>query len=387
MAITYILLGGGIHMVLNSQSKVVAKSDKAYAAVIEAVKKDATEDEVLAILDQDRRLLEDAIAVTPDVVMKGGQLFYQDEPIAGVLGQRMLEMTEQGFDLSPMVAFLRNLLENPSNRVVENLYAFLEAGGIPISPDGCFVTYKAVRHDFQDIHSESYSNKVGEKLSMSRHRVDENPDRTCSYGFHVCSFDYLPHFAHANGHVVLCKVNPKDVVAIPRDYNNTKMRVCAYEVVGEHEGYYDSEEGVSDILRNTAVATCGKPFEVEVDCGEGFEPSKATVRLSEAATFMEERLEDSDVRAVRIVNVLTGKVLDVRDNPRYESENSFETTILEEALSYSIVGFNSEGQEIFRDDHYDDPTDAARDALEYDDEECAVIRIVDSDGKVVKTIQ
>jgi len=30
---------------------------------------------------------------------------------------------------------------------------------------------------------------------------------------------------------VLVKVNPKDVVSVPVDYNNTKMRVCRYEVI------------------------------------------------------------------------------------------------------------------------------------------------------------
>ena len=33
---------------------------------------------------------------------------------------------------------------------------------------------------------------------------------------------------------MIVKINPKDVVAIPSDYNNTKGRTCRYEVVGEY---------------------------------------------------------------------------------------------------------------------------------------------------------
>ena len=32
---------------------------------------------------------------------------------------------------------------------------------------------------------------------------------------------------------MLIKVNPRDVVSIPVDYNNSKGRCCKYEVVGE----------------------------------------------------------------------------------------------------------------------------------------------------------
>ena len=33
--------------------------------------------------------------------------------------------------------------------------------------------------------------------------------------------------------MVILKINPRDVVSIPTDYNNTKGRTCRYEVVGE----------------------------------------------------------------------------------------------------------------------------------------------------------
>ena len=55
--------------------------------------------------------------------------------------------------------------------------------------------------------------------------------QTCSYGLHFCSEGYLRHFG--GDRVVILKINPRDVVSIPTDYNNTKGRCCRYEVIGE----------------------------------------------------------------------------------------------------------------------------------------------------------
>jgi hypothetical protein len=42
---------------------------------------------------------------------------------------------------------------------------------------------------------------------------------------------YLNHFGGAR--TVIVKVNPRDVVSIPSDYNGAKGRTCRYEVIGE----------------------------------------------------------------------------------------------------------------------------------------------------------
>jgi hypothetical protein len=50
---------------------------------------------------------------------------------------------------------------------------------------------------------------------------------------HFCSQEYLPHFGGSDSRVVIVKINPRDVVSIPTDYNNAKGRACRYEVIGE----------------------------------------------------------------------------------------------------------------------------------------------------------
>jgi len=69
---------------------------------------------------------------------------------------------------------------------------------------------------------------------MPRDKVDNDRNRTCSTGLHFCSKTYLPAFGGSSGYrVMIVKVSPEDVVAIPSDYKNAKGRACKYEVVGE----------------------------------------------------------------------------------------------------------------------------------------------------------
>ena len=66
---------------------------------------------------------------------------------------------------------------------------------------------------------------------MERNAVDDDKDRTCSAGLHFCSKDYLNHFGGER--IMILKINPRDVVSIPSDYNDSKGRACRYEVIGE----------------------------------------------------------------------------------------------------------------------------------------------------------
>lgn len=376
---------GGIHLIINGKPVAVAKSDKHFEAVVEAINRKATEQEVLDILEAEKRKLEEAIDVGSGITMKGGQVYYQDEPVHGILGERMLTMVDEGFDLAPMAAFLHNLMQNPAKRVVDHLYAFLEHGNVPITEDGCFLAYKAVRKDFLDIHSGTYDNSVGKVLSMPRNKVDENPNNTCSSGFHVCSFEYLPHFAHADGHVMVCKVNPADVVAIPADYNNTKMRVCRYEVVGEYEDYYGKRE---DTLAAASVSTgvaSGKTFLVEVTRSEGgsYLEESGYDRLSEAAERMEELLDGSTFASVRVRNSVTGAVIDEQDNDNFDDGDDDSGSSILDDESYSIVGVSGHLRTVLESD-FDSVSDALREAIDYDGYDR--VEIVDQDGNVVRTI-
>jgi hypothetical protein len=149
----------------------------------------------------------------------------------GLISARIFEMLRLQLDVKPMVMFIENLMQNPSHRAVKELFGFMEACSLPITEDGYFLAYKRVRGDYKSVHDGKTDNSIGAVVEMPRNMVDENANQTCSYGLHFCSYDYLQHFS--GDRIVVLKINPADVVAIPTDYNNSKGRACKYEVVGE----------------------------------------------------------------------------------------------------------------------------------------------------------
>lgn len=162
-----------------------------------------------------------------------GVVTYKDTEVRGVLVDRMMDMMAEGFDIKPMALFLENLMENPSYKSREDLYRFLEANNHPLTEDGCFLAYKNVNEDYMDKHSRTFRNQVGDVCKMNRSDVNDDSNQTCSAGLHVCSKEYLNGFWGTSGHTMIVKVNPRDVVSVPYDYKDSKMRTCEYTVIGE----------------------------------------------------------------------------------------------------------------------------------------------------------
>ena len=178
-------------------------------------------------------------------------VFYNGEALHNYLTQRMLEFMKEGLPLDHYCKFLENVMANPSMVSRNELFLFLEAANLPITEDGCFLAYKAVRPDYKDKHSGKFDNSVGQVLSMERRDVDDDRTRTCSYGFHAAAYDYAKNFM-GDGRLMTVKINPADVVSVPSDYNNQKLRTCRYEVVAEIENAFDVLTG----RRHTSEVFC-----------------------------------------------------------------------------------------------------------------------------------
>lgn len=172
------------------------------------------------------------------VSVSSGVVLFDGQPIHNAITDRILWGLREGHDMVPYLRFLDNLMENTSKRAVDGLYRFIESTKMGITQDGHIIAYKVVRDDYKDIHSGTFDNSVGQIVQVPRNSVDEDPERTCSTGLHFCSFSYLKAYA-SGSRVMILKIHPKDVVAIPVDYNNAKARCCRYEVIGEYEGVED----------------------------------------------------------------------------------------------------------------------------------------------------
>lgn len=229
MTFPFILQGNNVTVVIGNKPHTISKSHITYQRVIDAIKQDDWET-VQNIIEPKKVVLDYGQG---RVSIKGETLYWDNEVFNGALATRMIEMLTEGFSIEPLVKFMENLLQNPSKRSVDELYTFLEKNNLPITPDGHFLAYKKVRDNYLDIYSGTMDNSVGKTVEMPRNKVDDDKDRTCSSGLHFCSEEYLKSFS--GDRTVIVKINPRDVVSIPSDYNNTKGRACKYEVIGEIE--------------------------------------------------------------------------------------------------------------------------------------------------------
>ena len=189
------------------------------------------DDDLVETLMEPVRAVQQAFANTNGVSVINGAVYYNNEIVHNSVTTKILAIVAEGKDPARMIKYLERLMQNPSRASVQELYGFQEANNLPITEDGCFIAYKRIRDNWTDCHSGKVDNSIGATPRMRRNQVDDNRNNTCSYGYHVCGYHYLQHFLGSR--LVAVKVDPADVVSVPTDYNNSKMRVCGYEVLRE----------------------------------------------------------------------------------------------------------------------------------------------------------
>jgi len=222
-----------ITMVLNNKPYTIQSDHLNYNKIVDELKNPNQDINVIIGLLDIKQTLNQYANHYPEFVIdfQNSTITINDEQIHGTLIDRIFDMHKQGFPFESMGRFLINLYQNPSKRAVDELYSFIEYGKLPITEDGCFLAYKRVKEDYTSCYDNKTKNDIGTIVSMPRDQVDDNSNNTCSSGLHLCSYEYLKVFD--GDRVVIVKVNPKNVVSIPTDYNNTKARACEYEIVGE----------------------------------------------------------------------------------------------------------------------------------------------------------
>ena len=154
-------------------------------------------------------------------------------------------------EISRIKPFLENMFENPFIDAVQEIYDYCKAMDFEITDDGCFLAYKNVRSDLGSIFDNGATkHKIGEYTEVKMY--DTERTNTCSKGLHFCSKSYLQHYV---GEVtIIVKINPKDVVSIPVDYNFAKGRCRKYLVVGILD---DKDKMLSDVDESTLDKSVG----------------------------------------------------------------------------------------------------------------------------------
>ena len=246
-----------------------------FKAVADAIRESRFDDavELASVVSFVAHASEGNVQLTDDGVL------YKGEVMTGFLAGRMMEFFNQGLPVAHYMKFLDNLMDNPSMVSRNELYMFLEVAKLPVTEDGCFLAYKAVRADFKDKHSGTFDNSPGVTHEMERRNVDDDRNRTCSYGFHAAAYEYAKNFlGGGDDRMVAVKINPRDVVSVPSDYNNQKLRCCKYTVMFEIPGaidmfkdraYYDtSAEATADYDAKTNTYLWGSIWSDDEDADD-----------------------------------------------------------------------------------------------------------------------
>jgi len=221
------------HKNFDTVSQIVWSNRGSQESLSQAYKMMNKAQQVLSISDRIKLDTDNHILLVDDIKL----------PVS--LADKFIQITVAGsqVDLDKYTKFSINLTDNVSNSVLNRLYDFISANSVQITDDGMIICFKKVNSEFKDIYSRSFDNSVGKIVQVRRNQVDENINKTCSYGLHVCAAHYLDSYgSDYNNRVVKVLLDPADVVSIPSDYNDSKVRCCSYTVIEDVTEQYRQGE-------------------------------------------------------------------------------------------------------------------------------------------------
>lgn len=266
---TFNVGNGSLTAVIDGSVFTVDKSHDNYNELLEYFKT-SDKDNFLKFYKQTKKeVTVEPIIKGTVLTFDGSDLYYNGNKLHHTYVDRIVSARENGFPIEPMLKFFENLLQNPSQRSLEELPDFLMNRNLPITEDGCFLAYKSVSSDWYSKASGSLTlisgkadsngrifNGVGEVIECLRNEVDDERGNECSKGLHVGGLAYSGPggwYNSSTDKVVIVKVNPKDVVSVPKDHDAQKVRTCRYEVVEEFkQALNDNHEGVEANLEPLA---------------------------------------------------------------------------------------------------------------------------------------
>lgn len=127
---------------------------------------------------------------------------------------------------------------------------------------------------YTDKHTRSMEIKVGVPVKQDRALCDEDPNASCSKGLHVGNEHYVNGFRYGDDIVLLCLVNPMNVVAVP-NHDADKMRTCEYFPYGAAQVEDGKIVPINDVLFESDYAA------IEAEEIEGKLAEQAFTRVRE----------------------------------------------------------------------------------------------------------
>lgn len=231
----FIVTDETITVVVGSTPYVIAVGQPRWGPLLEAITAEDWE-KVVHITTEVEQLRDSTLVSEGELEVRDGRIFWRGNQFNGYLVNTILRMIREQEDYQPLLNFLRRLQQNPSHRVVQGLFRWVEAGEMKITPDGLIVAFKKVREDYTDCYSGKVDNSVGARPWKERNEIHDEPEETCAEsGLHFCSKNYLDRYRTTTtwkDRIMVIHVDPADVVSFPKS-DEHKGRACTYRVVDE----------------------------------------------------------------------------------------------------------------------------------------------------------
>lgn len=222
---------------------VATKDHPNFSRILATLQKGGTHN-VADLFDIAKPLANKFAQLSERVSVGDGMIYFDHDPVDNALTEAILRFYEQGNeDFKPLVSFMEKISDNPNLHSRMNLFRWLGKHKFAIAADGDLIAYKGVGSNFKSQTSgEAIVNGVkkngqipndpGTVVEMPRSKVTFDPRNGCSTGLHVANWSFARGFT-SSGTVLRVKVNPRDVVSVPVDAGDQKMRVCRYHVVDQ----------------------------------------------------------------------------------------------------------------------------------------------------------
>jgi hypothetical protein len=265
MTIKYTLVESGeqrsIVVRVDGRMEVATSDHPAFDAIVEAAR--VGDEQIIDLFNVATAITTKFERVTDRVTVRDDVVYFDNDAVNNDLTAHMLRVLSAGKDVTPVAKFWENLASNPSAHSREQLFRWIKDRNLTIDEDGYIVAYKGVNVDEDGNYVSATAgpavvnnvpvngfvpNAVGNVVEMARSSVVHNPAVGCSVGLHAGTYDYASTFT--SGPTLEVRINPRDVVSVPTDCYDSKMRVSRYVVAGVVE-----EEVSEPLVPSFPVAT------------------------------------------------------------------------------------------------------------------------------------
>lgn len=225
---------------------VADNSHPNYSRIISGLRAEPQDIQVIELFDVAETVSNVFDQVSERVSVKDGHVYFDGDIVDNACTQQIIRFLNEGVSEDlwvGLVNFMEKVAANPNEHSREQLYRWLAGRDFTITAYGDFVGYKGVTDNLTSINSgpgivngESVNghldNSPGNIVEIARSYVQHDPSIGCHRGLHVGTFDYANSFGRRTLKVT---VNPRDVVSVPTDCADAKVRCCRYEVIEEVE--------------------------------------------------------------------------------------------------------------------------------------------------------